>query len=67
MSVVVHGPRGSAVARSVFGRTRDWLVKLERDGVIPAAPRDFAGFRIYPPEYVEEIKIIILRRGLEGE
>ena len=67
MAVVIHGRRGSEVARAEFDRTRDWLVNLERSGVIPPAPRDFAGQRRYPPLYVEQIKSIILTRRQGGQ
>ena len=59
---LIHGPRGGEVARREFGRTRDWLVRLERNGVIPPAPRDWAGYRIYPAEFVEHIKAILAER-----
>ena len=60
--VLVHGPRASAVARQVFGRSPDWLRGLEYDGIIPPAPRDHSGHRCYPPEYVQQIVPIILGR-----
>jgi hypothetical protein len=47
MSIDYVGP--DKVARREFGRTGDWLRKLERSRVIPPAPRDFAGYRFYPP------------------
>jgi DNA-binding transcriptional MerR regulator len=31
-------------------RTADWLRGLERSGLIPAAKRDWRGFRYYEPE-----------------
>lgn len=54
------------VARREFGRSGDWLRKLERRGVIPPAPRDFSGYRIYPPEHVERIRQIITSRRDKG-
>jgi DNA-binding transcriptional MerR regulator len=49
------------VART-FHRSADWLKKLEADGIIPAAARDFSGRRIYTPEDVERIRDILERR-----
>jgi DNA-binding transcriptional MerR regulator len=51
------------VARREFGRTGDWLRRLERRGVIPPAPRDFSGYRVYPPEHLARIREILARRG----
>ena len=50
--ISIQGPRAGEVARQEIGRSGDWLRKLERAGVIPAAPRDFNGYRVYPPEFV---------------
>ena len=68
MGLVLQGRRAGEVARQEFGgRTGDWLRKLERAGIIPEAPRDFSGYRVYTPEYVEHIRQIILnRRRPEG-
>jgi len=43
------------VARREFNRSGDWLRRLERAGIIPPAPRDFAGYRVYTAEHVAEI------------
>lgn len=64
--LVLQGPGPAKVAR-MFNRSGDWLRGLERAGIIPPAPRDFAGYRVYPPEYLAEIRRIILSRGRQPE
>jgi DNA-binding transcriptional MerR regulator len=49
------------VARQ-FYRSPDWLKKLELQGIIPPAPRDFANRRYYTPGDVEQIRTILERR-----
>ncbi len=49
------------VARE-FNRSADWLRGLEREGIIPQAPRDFAGRRIYSEADLETIRRILLER-----
>ena len=57
------GERPAVVARLYFdGKSPDWLKKLERDGIIPPAPRSPNGYRFYPPDYLEQIKSILTRR-----
>lgn len=53
------------VARE-FHRSPDWLRALEREGVIPPAPRDFSGRRIYRPEDVERIREILEARAAKA-
>jgi DNA-binding transcriptional MerR regulator len=51
----------------LLGRTADWLRRLERQGRIPAAKRDFSGFRYYDPEDVAHIlEILATRRRTPG-
>lgn len=50
------------VARE-FGRSVAWLKALERNGVIPPAPRDeLNGDRVYSPEDVQHIRQAVLNR-----
>jgi DNA-binding transcriptional MerR regulator len=42
------------------------LRRLEREGVVPPAPRDRAGRRFYTPEAVERIRLVIFPDGLPG-
>ena len=55
------------VARREFGRTGDWLRRLERSGVIPPAPRDFSGYRVYPPEHLARIREALANRRGRGD
>lgn len=48
---------------SEFHKTPDWLRLLERQGIIPAARRDYQGWRYYEDSDVEEIRRIVLERG----
>lgn len=47
-----------------FERSADWLKKLEAQGIIPPAPRDFSGRRVYTLEDVERIRAILERRRI---
>lgn len=55
--------RGPAHVAALFGRTGDWLRRLEREGLIPQARRDFAGYRVYSDEDVEAIRAAVEARG----
>jgi DNA-binding transcriptional MerR regulator len=58
---IITRPRPVDVART-FHRSADWLKKLEAQGIIPPAPRDFSGRRIYTAEDVQRIGDILERR-----
>jgi DNA-binding transcriptional MerR regulator len=53
------------VART-FHRSADWLKKLEAQGIIPPAPRDFSGRRFYEPAHIEIIRAALERRHAKG-
>ncbi len=46
-----------------FGRSNGWARDLERRGILPAAPRDFAGYRVYTDEDVRRLRVILAQRG----
>ncbi len=50
----------------LFGRTPNWLRDLEKRGIIPPAPRDFAGYRQYSLEDIETIRKIVTSRRRNG-
>jgi len=55
------------VARA-FGRSVAWLKALEREGIIPPAPRDELNReRIYSPDDVERIRAILAERRRRPE
>ncbi len=53
------------VAR-LFNRSASWLRELERHGVVPPAPRDFSGHRLYSREDIETIRNIVTSRRRNG-
>ena len=58
--------RGVDVARQ-FNRTVSWLRSLERQGIIPAPPRDpLNGARVYDPADVDKIREAVLSRRMAG-
>ncbi len=61
----MRGRRSGEVAR-LFERTPNWLRDLEKRGIIPAAPRDFSGYRRYTPEDIEQIRKIVTGRRRNG-
>jgi DNA-binding transcriptional MerR regulator len=54
---------GQAARR--FNRSASWLKLLESQGIIPPAPRDFSGRRVYSESDVEKIRTILERRAQE--
>lgn len=65
--------RISGAARNV-GCSPDWILKAERTGLIPPAPRDLNGDRRYTPELVEIIRSVffgkhdlVLTESLQAE
>ena len=46
----------------LLGRTPDWLRRLERQGRIPVAKRDFSGHRYYDVEDLARIRDILASR-----
>jgi DNA-binding transcriptional MerR regulator len=47
---------------AAFGRSSNWLRQLEKRGVVPRAPRDFSGRRVYTSEDIAHIRQILERR-----
>ncbi len=58
--------RRTGEVAKLFERTPNWLRDLENKGVIPPAPRDFAGYRQYTPEDIETIRKIVTGRRRNG-
>ncbi len=56
----------SGGAAKQFGRSANWIRDLEKRGIIPPAPRDFAGYRQYTPEDIEQIRKIVTGRRRNG-
>jgi len=56
--------RVSEAAREL-GISRDWLRRLEKEGQIPAPPRDLAGHRRYTPEHLDRIRKVLFPRLIE--
>jgi MerR family mercuric resistance operon transcriptional regulator len=52
-----------AVAQ-LTGVSADTIRFYERRGVLPKAPRNQSGYRVYPPELVERISFLKRARGL---
>ncbi len=48
------------VAREL-GFSADWIRRLEREGRIPPARRDFNGHRRYSPEDVRKLRELLFR------
>jgi hypothetical protein len=54
------GERTSTATRIFFGgMSGAWWRKLERDGLVPPAPRTANGYRIFTPEYIEQVRPIV--------
>lgn len=47
----------------LLGRTADWLRRLERQGRIPVAKRDFSGHRYYDADDLARIRDLLARRS----
>jgi DNA-binding transcriptional MerR regulator len=45
-----------------FNRSAAWVKLLERQGLIPPAPRDFSGRRFYTPQDLDIIREALQRR-----
>jgi DNA-binding transcriptional MerR regulator len=52
-----------AVAQ-LTGVSADTIRFYERKGVLPKAPRNQSGYRVYPPELIERIGFLKRARGL---
>jgi hypothetical protein len=53
------GERTSTAARIYFNRSGAWWRKLERDHLVPPAPRTPNGYRIFTPEYLQQVQPIV--------